>query len=237
MLGHADVVVFDRLAAPTLLDLAPPDGAERIYAGKEPGRSGDASVRDRRLLVERASARPVVVRLKGGRSVRVRSRRRGDARLRRGRGPRSRSSPASRAIAAPASAGIPVTHRGLAQSFGVVTGSTAHGEDVDLHPRRDGGRHPRRAHGRGEARRDVRRPRRRWTPTRRPRCDHPVGRDRRAGDRGRRDAHITSGLAAAASIGPPATLVVGDVVSVPRSALARYLHRAATGGVDRTLRG
>jgi siroheme synthase len=36
------------------------------------------------------------------------------------------------AVAAPALAGIPVTHRGLAQSFAVVTGSTAHGDEVDL---------------------------------------------------------------------------------------------------------
>ncbi len=34
----------------------------------------------------------------------------------------------SDAIAAPALAGIPVTHRGVAQSFAVVTGSTAHGD-------------------------------------------------------------------------------------------------------------
>jgi uroporphyrinogen III methyltransferase/synthase len=38
----------------------------------------------------------------------------------------------SSAIAAPAYAGIPVTHRGLAQSFAVVTGSSAHGDEVDL---------------------------------------------------------------------------------------------------------
>ncbi len=37
------------------------------------------------------------------------------------------------AVAAPAAAGIPVTHRGIARSFAVVTGSTAHTEDtVDL---------------------------------------------------------------------------------------------------------
>ena len=36
------------------------------------------------------------------------------------------------AIAAPAFAGIPVTQRGVAQSFAVVTGSTAHGDEVDL---------------------------------------------------------------------------------------------------------
>src|SRR4029079_11142684 len=36
VLRQADVVVYDRLAAPALLDLAP-GRAERIYAGKEPG--------------------------------------------------------------------------------------------------------------------------------------------------------------------------------------------------------
>jgi len=35
-------------------------------------------------------------------------------------------------VAAPAYAGIPVTHRGLARSFAVVTASTAHGDEVDL---------------------------------------------------------------------------------------------------------
>ncbi len=38
----------------------------------------------------------------------------------------------SAAVAAPAAAGIPVTHRGVARSFAVVTGSTAHDDEVDL---------------------------------------------------------------------------------------------------------
>ena len=38
----------------------------------------------------------------------------------------------SSAVAAPAAAGIPVTHRGVARSFAVVTGSTAHDDEVDL---------------------------------------------------------------------------------------------------------
>jgi uroporphyrinogen III methyltransferase/synthase len=38
----------------------------------------------------------------------------------------------SSAIAAPAFAGIPVTHRGIAHSFAVVTGSSTHGDHVDL---------------------------------------------------------------------------------------------------------
>ena len=38
----------------------------------------------------------------------------------------------SAAVAAPAAAGIPVTHRGIARSFAVATGSTAHDDEVDL---------------------------------------------------------------------------------------------------------
>ena len=38
----------------------------------------------------------------------------------------------SAAVAAPAAAGIPVTNRGVARSFAVVTGSTAHDDEVDL---------------------------------------------------------------------------------------------------------
>ena len=37
-LGEADVVIFDRLVAPALLDLCRPE-AERLYVGKEPGRA------------------------------------------------------------------------------------------------------------------------------------------------------------------------------------------------------
>lgn len=42
LFGHAeaDVVVYDRLASPALLELAPAR-AERVYVGKEPGRSAD----------------------------------------------------------------------------------------------------------------------------------------------------------------------------------------------------
>ena len=45
-LAEADVVVYDRLVAPALLELAPAQ-AERIYVGKEPGRAADAAARDR----------------------------------------------------------------------------------------------------------------------------------------------------------------------------------------------
>ena len=130
-LGLADVVVYDRLASPQLLDLAPAK-AERIYAGKEPGRPAMPQPEINALLVERALQGKTVVRLKGGDPFVF------------GRGGEealacAKASVAfvvvpgvTSAIAAPALAGIPVTHRGMAQSFAVVTGSTAHGEEIDL---------------------------------------------------------------------------------------------------------
>jgi uroporphyrin-III C-methyltransferase len=131
VLGLANVVVYDRLVSPALLDLAP-STAERIYAGKEPGRSAMRQPEIDALLVERARRGGTVVRLKGGDPFVF------------GRGGEevlacARAGVAfevvpgiTSAIAAPALAGIPVTHRGVAQSFAVVTGSTAHGDDVDL---------------------------------------------------------------------------------------------------------
>jgi len=131
VLGSADVVVYDRLAAPELLELAPPR-AERVYVGKEPGRTAMPQREIEALLVERALAGLAVVRLKGGDPFVF------------GRGGEevlacARASVAcevvpgvSAAIAAPAAAGIPVTHRGVARSFAVLTGSRAHGDGVDL---------------------------------------------------------------------------------------------------------
>jgi len=130
-LRAADVVVYDRLASPLLLDLAPAD-AERVYAGKEPGRSAIPQDEINRLLVERARNGKAVVRLKGGDPFVF------------GRGGEEALACASAgvpfevvpgvtsAVAAPALAGIPITHRGLAQSFAVVTASTAHGDGVDM---------------------------------------------------------------------------------------------------------
>jgi uroporphyrin-III C-methyltransferase/precorrin-2 dehydrogenase/sirohydrochlorin ferrochelatase len=131
VLGVADVVVYDRLASPVLLDLAPAT-AERIYAGKEPGRSAMRQPEIDALLVERALAGRTVVRLKGGDPF-VFGRGGEEALACARAGVAFEVVPGvSSAIAAPALAGIPVTHRGVAQSFAVVTGSTAHGDQVDL---------------------------------------------------------------------------------------------------------
>lgn len=130
-IGDADVVVYDRLVAPVLLHLAPTQ-AERIYVGKEPGRAAVPQREIERLLVDRALHGGTVVRLKGGDPFVF------------GRGGEEMAACAaagipcevvpgvSAAVAAPAAAGIPVTHRGVARSFAVVTGSTAHDDEVDL---------------------------------------------------------------------------------------------------------
>jgi uroporphyrin-III C-methyltransferase len=130
-LAEADVVVFDRLAAPALLELAPAT-AERIYVGKEPGRSATPQREIERILVERALAGATVVRLKGGDPF-VFGRGGEEAAACAEAGVHCEVVPGvSAAAAAPAAAGIPVTHRGVARSFAVVTGSTAHDDELDL---------------------------------------------------------------------------------------------------------
>jgi siroheme synthase len=64
-LAEADVVVYDRLANPALLEHARPD-AERIYAGKLPDRHTLTQDEINALLVEKAREGKRVVRLKGG---------------------------------------------------------------------------------------------------------------------------------------------------------------------------
>lgn len=129
VLSRADVVVNDRLANPRLLRYARPD-AEIVYAGK--------SARDHRLsqeeiielIINRATAGKIVARLKGGDPFVF------------GRGGEEALALAqvgvdfeivpgvTSAVAAPAYAGIPVTHRGKATSLGVITGHEAQDKDV-----------------------------------------------------------------------------------------------------------
>jgi uroporphyrin-III C-methyltransferase len=128
-LAEADVVVYDRLVAPALLELAPAS-AERVYVGKEPGRAAVAQAQIEALLVERALEGATVVRLKGGDPFVFG--RGGEELLACARAgvPFEVVPGISSAVAAPALAGIPVTHRGMARSFAVVTASTAHDDEV-----------------------------------------------------------------------------------------------------------
>jgi uroporphyrin-III C-methyltransferase len=124
-LRRADIVVYDRLIDPTLLEEAPP-AAERIYVGKGPHCHAEAlepiQERINALLVTRARRGRTVVRLKGGDPF-VFGRGGEEALALAAAGIPFEIVPGvSSAIAVPAYAGIPVTHRGLASHFTVVTG-------------------------------------------------------------------------------------------------------------------
>jgi uroporphyrin-III C-methyltransferase len=120
LLAAAEVVIYDRLISPELLGLAP-SSAELINVGKSPGASTPQS-RINAQLIEHGRAGRRVVRLKGGDPF-VFGRGGEEAEALRHAGVDYEVVPGvSSAFAAPAAAGIPVTHRGMASSVTVVTG-------------------------------------------------------------------------------------------------------------------
>lgn len=121
LLAEADVVVVDRLAPRALLAELDPD-VEVIDVGKTPGHHPVSQDEINRLLVERAAAGQRVVRLKGGDPF-VLGRGGEEAAACRDAGIPVEVVPGiTSAVAVPAAAGIPVTHRGLARQFTVVSG-------------------------------------------------------------------------------------------------------------------
>ncbi len=121
-LGEADAVVYDRLAPASLLRQARPD-AELFYVGKKPG--DDQAMKQEEinaLLVELGLAGKTVVRLKGGDPyVFGRGGEEAIALVQAGI-PFEVVPGVTSGIAAPAYAGIPVTHRGVSTSVAFVTG-------------------------------------------------------------------------------------------------------------------
>lgn len=134
-IAEADVVVYDRLAHPDLLDLASPT-AERIYIGKAYGRHVLEQEELSNLLVFLAAQGKRVVRLKGGDPF-VYGRGGEEAAALAAAGIEFEIVPGiSSAIAAPAYAGIPVTDRRCASSVVFVSGHKAPddpGSSVDWH--------------------------------------------------------------------------------------------------------
>lgn len=121
LLRAAEVVVYDRLVNPELLDEAPP-AARRIFAGKRAGGPCLPQAEINALLIAQARLGRRVVRLKGGDPF-VFGRGGEEALALAEAGVRFDVVPGvSAAIAVPAYAGIPVTHRGVGSSFAVVTG-------------------------------------------------------------------------------------------------------------------
>ncbi len=121
LISTADVVVLDRLAPRAVVDRLPAT-VRVVDVGKAPGRHALAQDAINDLLVEEALAGRAVVRLKGGDPYVL------------GRGGEERLAceahgipvevvpGVTSAVAVPAAAGIPVTHRGVARGFTVVTG-------------------------------------------------------------------------------------------------------------------
>jgi uroporphyrin-III C-methyltransferase len=121
LLEHADVVVYDALVSPEILEIINPQ-AEKINAGKRRGRHSLPQEETTQLLIEKAQTHAVVVRLKGGDPFVF------------GRGgeemedlvkegvPVEVIPGITSGIAAPAYLGIPLTHRNYSSSVTFVTG-------------------------------------------------------------------------------------------------------------------
>jgi uroporphyrin-III C-methyltransferase len=126
-LKTADVVLYDALVNEELLEFAP-EHAVKVYVGKRSGDHSFSQAAINKLMIDYALNYGHVVRLKGGDPFVF------------GRGyeeldhAASYSIPAevvpgiSSSIGVPGMQNIPVTHRGLSESFWVVTGTTADGK-------------------------------------------------------------------------------------------------------------
>ncbi len=121
LIASADAILYDRLIPPGALDGARPD-AELRYVGKEPGAAALSQDETSALLVELARAGKRVVRVKGGDPF-VFGRGGEEAEVLAAAGVAFEVVPGVTAgIAAPAYAGIPVTHRDAASAVAFVTG-------------------------------------------------------------------------------------------------------------------
>ena len=120
VIQEADVIIYDRLANPDILEKAK-SGCEFVYVGKEDGRHIMPQDDINETIYQSALKYENVVRLKGGDPF-VFGRGGEEAAYLQERGIKFEIIPGiTSAISVPAYAGIPVTHRGVAVSFRVVT--------------------------------------------------------------------------------------------------------------------
>lgn len=127
LLEHCDVVIYDALVSPEVMAMVNPR-AEQINAGKRRGNHSLLQPETTQLLIEKAKSHAIVVRLKGGDPFIF------------GRGGEEMASLAAAGvpvevvpgitsgIAAPAYAGIPLTHRDYSSSVTFVTGHEMSGK-------------------------------------------------------------------------------------------------------------
>ena len=127
-ISQAEVILYDALASPALLKGAQ-DSAELIYVGKRAAQHAMSQDEINAALVGHALAGRQVLRLKGGDPF-VFGRGSEEAlACQRASVPFTVIPGVTSAIAGPAYAGIPVTHRGIAANFLVVTGNDAGGDE------------------------------------------------------------------------------------------------------------
>ncbi|NJO03523.1 MAG: uroporphyrinogen-III C-methyltransferase [Bacteroidia bacterium] len=134
VLGQAPVVLYDALVDQALLDYINPQ-TQRVYVGKRAGKHNFPQQEINRLIVEYAFSAGHVVRLKGGDPF-VFGRGHEEMEYARAFGIQTELIPGiSSALAAPAGQNIPLTRRGISESFWVITGTTRSGaisRDIEL---------------------------------------------------------------------------------------------------------
>lgn len=130
LLEQCDVVIYDALVN-NILTATLPDRIQKIYVGKRGGKPSAEQEEINRLLVSHAREGKMVVRLKGGDPLLL-GRGSEEMEYLREQGIPYQIIPGiSSALAAPACAGIPVTHRSLSRSVAIVTGHLMAGESVE----------------------------------------------------------------------------------------------------------
>ncbi|MDD2789802.1 MAG: uroporphyrinogen-III C-methyltransferase [Sulfurimonas sp.] len=131
VIQEADVIIYDRLANPDILEKAK-SGCEFVYVGKEGGHHSMPQEAINEIIYQNALKYESVVRLKGGDPF-VFGRGGEEAAYLHTRDIKFEIIPGiSSALSVPAYAGIPVTHRGVAASFRVVSGhASAEQEESD----------------------------------------------------------------------------------------------------------
>ncbi len=121
LLECADVVIYDALISPLILAMIGPQ-AERINAGKRRGRHSLSQDETTQLLIQKARTKAIVVRLKGGDPFVFGRGGEEMAELVQARIPVEVVPGITSGVAAPAYAGIPLTHRAYSSSVTFVTG-------------------------------------------------------------------------------------------------------------------
>ena len=133
-LSEADVILYDALVNKELLKYAPID-ALKIYVGKRNNRHEYTQEQINNLIVDFAFTHGRVVRLKGGDPFVFG---RGSEEIQHAEAFNIETAVVpgiSSSIGVPGLSGIPVTHRGISESFWVITGTTQNGnisKDIEI---------------------------------------------------------------------------------------------------------